>query len=118
MGQLLFKKALPHVVAILTFLVVNIAYFNAQLNGEVVQSSDIVSYLGMAEEARAYKELSGEATLWTNSMFGGMPIYTIHAPKGGNQIGILEKIEQLGFCLLYTSPSPRDRTRSRMPSSA
>ena len=27
--------------------------------------------------------------------------------------GIEEKI-----CLLYTSPSPRDRTRSRMPSSA
>ena len=27
------------------------------------------------------------------------------------------KIE-LAVCLLYTSPSPRDRTRSRMPSSA
>ena len=26
--------------------------------------------------------------------------------------------EQLSVCLLYTSPSPRDRTRSRMPSSA
>ena len=26
--------------------------------------------------------------------------------------------ELLGNCLLYTSPSPRDRTRSRMPSSA
>ena len=26
--------------------------------------------------------------------------------------------EQLWNCLLYTSPSPRDRTRSRMPSSA
>ena len=25
---------------------------------------------------------------------------------------------ELGTCLLYTSPSPRDRTRSRMPSSA
>ena len=25
---------------------------------------------------------------------------------------------QYGRCLLYTSPSPRDRTRSRMPSSA
>ena len=24
----------------------------------------------------------------------------------------------VSFCLLYTSPSPRDRTRSRMPSSA
>src|SRR5664280_2593075 len=26
--------------------------------------------------------------------------------------------EHVGDCLLYTSPSPRDRTRSRMPSSA
>ena len=25
---------------------------------------------------------------------------------------------ELSYCLLYTSPSPRDRTRSRMPSSA
>ena len=27
-------------------------------------------------------------------------------------------LEQINDCLLYTSPSPRDRTRSRMPSSA
>ena len=26
--------------------------------------------------------------------------------------------QQFDVCLLYTSPSPRDRTRSRMPSSA
>ena len=31
--------------------------------------------------------------------------------------GSLERL-QLDYCLLYTSPSPRDRTRSRMPSSA
>ena len=31
----------------------------------------------------------------------------------------IEKVQrQLKTCLLYTSPSPRDRTRSRMPSSA
>ena len=33
----------------------------------------------------------------------------------------VEKAAQLGYqyvCLLYTSPSPRDRQRSRMPSSA
>jgi small subunit ribosomal protein S8 len=29
-----------------------------------------------------------------------------------------EKGYILNYCLLYTSPSPRDRTRSRMPSSA
>ena len=28
------------------------------------------------------------------------------------------KLNSINFCLLYTSPSPRDRTRSRMPSSA
>ena len=28
------------------------------------------------------------------------------------------KFSSRGGCLLYTSPSPRDRTRSRMPSSA
>ena len=29
-----------------------------------------------------------------------------------------QESQQSGTCLLYTSPSPRDRTRSRMPSSA
>ena len=28
------------------------------------------------------------------------------------------QVNQLTFCLLYTSPSPRDKTVSRMPSSA
>ena len=31
---------------------------------------------------------------------------------------IFMKMGQAKNCLLYTSPSPRDRTRSRMPSSA
>ena len=35
---------------------------------------------------------------------------------GGSMILCLEQL--LVDCLLYTSPSPRDRTRSRMPSSA
>ena len=30
----------------------------------------------------------------------------------------LSESDKAYFCLLYTSPSPRDRTRSRMPSSA
>ena len=32
---------------------------------------------------------------------------------------VLQKFDPyINVCLLYTSPSPRDRTRSRMPSSA
>ena len=33
-------------------------------------------------------------------------------------IGSKERVKEVINCLLYTSPSPRDRTRSRMPSSA
>ena len=33
------------------------------------------------------------------------------------QVGMIG-FDPAGGCLLYTSPSPRDRTRSRMPSSA
>ena len=31
---------------------------------------------------------------------------------------ILEALKDINFCLLYTSPSPRDGLLSRMPSSA
>ena len=42
-------------------------------------------------------------------------------PAVGNQTALMliSYLPELGqICLLYTSPSPRDRTRSRMPSSA
>ena len=45
-------------------------------------------------------------------------------PNGGvivdcaNGVGGPKLRELIKHCLLYTSPSPRDRTRSRMPSSA
>ena len=35
-----------------------------------------------------------------------------------NSVGIGEHPDLLTDCLLYTSPSPRDRSSSRMPSSA
>ena len=33
-------------------------------------------------------------------------------------VGLMDMLPKHNTCLLYTSPSPRDRTRSRMPSSA
>ena len=35
-----------------------------------------------------------------------------------NPVNVIFGSEKFNDCLLYTSPSPRDRTRSRMPSSA
>ena len=55
--------------------------------------------------------------------------YCFRCRATGNVIGFLQSHQGLDFvesvealaakaCLLYTSPSPRDRTRYRMPSSA
>ena len=37
---------------------------------------------------------------------------------GNSEIDYFQKCEILNSCLLYTSPSPRDKRQSRMPSSA
>ena len=49
-----------------------------------------------------------------------IPVYfSIHGTGSVEARSMLkEKLGMTSFCLLYTSPSPRDRTRSRMPSSA
>ena len=47
--------------------------------------------------------------------------YAIDIPQPIDQLGIQPDNKAVATdwcCLLYTSPSPRDRTRSRMPSSA
>ena len=45
-------------------------------------------------------------------------ITTSRVKKTLEKKGFLNKVTCVSNCLLYTSPSPRDRTRSRMPSSA
>ena len=56
----------------------------------------------------------------TNNMVNGIlfiiaGLGSIAVYMGLGETGLLDKGHT---CLLYTSPSPRDRTRSRMPSSA
>ena len=97
MGQLLFKKALPHIIAIITFLGLNMAYFYPQLSGEVVPQGDVISAQGMFNEIKEYNEKTGDNTLWTNSMFGGMPAYQISSPQEGNKLKYIESISQLFF---------------------
>ena len=42
-----------------------------------------------------------------------------HLPIMADYVGLqVDSLDESYVCLLYTSPSPRDRTRSRMPSSA
>ena len=41
-----------------------------------------------------------------------------HPDRNQGDSAAEQKFKDVSHCLLYTSPSPRDRTRSRMPSSA
>ena len=56
----------------------------------------------------------GYRALANVSEYGGQEVPHLHFHLfGGEKVG-----KMVECCLLYTSPSPRDRTRSRMPSSA
>ena len=60
-------------------------------------------------------------TIPAGATFAGTQNIANSALTGSGQITINGQAVALGgsvTCLLYTSPSPRDRTRSRMPSSA
>ena len=47
-----------------------------------------------------------------------MAPYIFDEKKGIHVIDLNKTLVKLEDCLLYTSPSPRDREKSRMPSSA
>ena len=48
----------------------------------------------------------------------GINSNVVRYPKEVKEEEVLKKIADLNNCLLYTSPSPRDLSTSRMPSSA
>lgn len=77
MKHLNFKKILPHLIAVVIFLIVAIIYCKPALEGKVVQQSDTQGWRGMAQQSFEFKEKHGYYPLWTNSMFGGMPAYQI-----------------------------------------
>ena len=54
----------------------------------------------------------------SSAVHGRIAIEIMPQADGINNIVLTVDTESISTCLLYTSPSPRDRTRSRMPSSA
>ena len=81
---------------------------------------------GAVTAIRMARALLGRPLDWSAAYFlDGLLIDTGPACTAHELVRVLDKVNvrQIALthshdCLLYTSPSPRDRTRSRMPSSA
>lgn len=103
MKEKLTEFAKTHLVVIITFFALSVAYFHPQIGGKVLDQFDTHNAEGMARELELYHEETGEYAQWTNSMFGGMPAFHV-GPHGQSTsvFGYLGKILTLGMD--YSNP--------------
>lgn len=95
-----FKSLMPHVIVVAIFLILSFIYCKPVLNHKILFQHDMVQASGSAQEITNFKKSTGRSPLWTNSMFGGMPSYTI---KGEFPKSISSKIAST---LTYMLPTP------------
>lgn len=75
----------PYLVILFGFIILSYGYNPELLKGKIVNQSDISSWEGMAHEIIEHNEAHpDDKTLWTNSMFGGMPATSISAEHKGD----------------------------------
>jgi len=122
--QSLLKMLLPHIIAVIAFLIVTLAYFSPILQGKVLSQHDVEQYQGSAKELSDYYYNEGKTSAWTGAMFSGMPAYQIGVMGGSpNMLDYLEMpLKALGnttagpvfagmlmayilFCLMGFSPA-------------
>ena len=98
--QFSFKKFLPHLYAIIAFIILAGIYASPILQGKKLSQHDINMSLGGSHESTEFTKQTGEIAWWTNSMFGGMPAFMIHG-KYPNSIG-----STIGGQLMNVLPTP------------
>ncbi|NLO71890.1 MAG: hypothetical protein GX102_13285 [Porphyromonadaceae bacterium] len=92
MNKIDFRAIAPHLVALLLFLIIGFVYFVPVIEGKELVAHDTDSWRSMAQETIAYNETHDDVTLWTNSMFGGMPNYQISMNQPYNILQYVEKV--------------------------
>lgn len=72
------KKVLPHVVAIITFLLIAVLFCKPALeSGKVMRQDDLLGFKGVNHDFTLHQEKYGTSPLWLTTSFSGMPAFTI-----------------------------------------
>ena len=90
MNKTVLTKFAPHIAAFLLFVVISFMYFSPVMEGKQLIGHDTESWMCMAKETLDYNATHNDVTLWTNSMFGGMPTYQISMTQPYNLIKYVE----------------------------
>ena len=88
--QFSIKRIGPHLLILIGFVILSLAYFSPVLKGKQLFQSDIMQYIGMSKQQKDFKAETGEETYWTNSAFAGMPTYQLGAKYPHNYIKKLD----------------------------
>lgn len=96
MNNPLLKKILPHIIAIIVFVVVSVLFCKPVLDGNVLNQHDTIGWKGMAQNSFEYKEKNGHFPLWNPNLFSGMPNYQV-AMEGKTVLPDVVKIFSLGL---------------------
>lgn len=85
MKNINFKKMLPHIVAVVSFVLMSVVYMApAAFENKDLPQNDVASGRMSSKDLRDYHEQTGEFAYWTNGMFGGMPANMTYAPQTTN----------------------------------
>ena len=68
------KTFLYDLLPILVFIILSSIYFYPEFQGKGLELTDVIQSKGANHEAEIYRE-KGDQVLWTNSSFGGMPVF-------------------------------------------
>ena len=92
-----WRRLIPHVVAVLFFLLLPYVYFYPLLLGKTVQQTDRDMWQGSAQELEEYRKAhNGEQSFWTGSMFAGMPAVMVSLTYDHNVISPIDSILNFG----------------------
>ncbi len=93
----ILKKTLIHCGIILFFFLVAAIYMSPVFDGKVIQQGDTMKWKAMAKEQHDFQEKTGEYTLWTSSMFSGMPSYQVTTPPSKSVFSKIENVLNLKY---------------------